>query len=121
MGRPFGLGLRSQLMLALIVAFGAAFVLLSLVTARLNESESAEEQRTRALGLAHPQRSEARSRESVENLRDIVAAIKGGNADDAERLTRAEASQAAEEVLRLLAFADDTASQTEAKSEGVGA
>jgi signal transduction histidine kinase len=52
MGRSFGLGLRSQLMLALIVAFGAAFVLLSLVTARLNESESAEEQRTRALGLA---------------------------------------------------------------------
>ena len=52
MGRPFGLGLRSQLMLALIVAFGAAFVLLSLVTARLDESESAEEQRTRAAGLA---------------------------------------------------------------------
>ena len=40
MGRPFGLGLRSQLMLALIVAFGAAFVLLSLVTARLDESEN---------------------------------------------------------------------------------
>ncbi len=39
-------------MLALIVAFGAAFVLLSLVTARLDESESAEEQRTRAAGLA---------------------------------------------------------------------
>ena len=36
MGRSFGLGLRSQLMLALIVAFGAAFVLLSLVTARLD-------------------------------------------------------------------------------------
>ncbi len=43
---------RSQLMLALIVAFGAAFVLLSIVTARLDESESAEEQRTRAMGLA---------------------------------------------------------------------
>jgi signal transduction histidine kinase len=40
-------------MLALIVAFGAAFVLLSLVTARLDERESAEEQRTRAIGLAH--------------------------------------------------------------------
>ena len=39
-------------MLALIVAFGAAFVLLSLVTARLDESESAEEQGTRAQGLA---------------------------------------------------------------------
>jgi len=52
MGRSFGLGLRSQLMLALIVAFGAAFVLLSLVTARLDERENAEEQRTRATGLA---------------------------------------------------------------------
>ncbi|NOQ84282.1 MAG: HAMP domain-containing protein [Myxococcales bacterium] len=52
MGRPFGLGLRSQLMLALIVAFGAAFVLLSLVTARLDESENARERQTRAAGLA---------------------------------------------------------------------
>ena len=52
MGRSFGLGLRSQLILALVVAFGAAFVLLSLVTARLDESQSAEEQRTRAIGLA---------------------------------------------------------------------
>ncbi|MGB8331198.1 MAG: HAMP domain-containing sensor histidine kinase [Polyangiales bacterium] len=52
MGRPFGLGLRSQLIVALIVAFGAAFVLLSLVTARLDERENAEEQRTRAAALA---------------------------------------------------------------------
>ena len=52
MGRSFGLGLRSQLMLALIVAFGAAFVLLSLVTARLDESENARERQTRAAGLA---------------------------------------------------------------------
>ena len=52
MERPFGLGLRSQLMLALIVAFGAAFVLLSVVTARLDESERAEEQSLYASGLA---------------------------------------------------------------------
>ena len=52
MGRPFGLGLRSQLMLALIVAFGAAFVLLSLVTARLDENENAEAQKFRAASLA---------------------------------------------------------------------
>ncbi len=39
-------------MLALIVAFGAAFVLLSLVTARLDESERAEERTTRAAGVA---------------------------------------------------------------------
>jgi two-component system NtrC family sensor kinase len=47
MRRPFGLGLRSQLMFALVVAFGAAFVLLSLVTARLDSIDhviaSAEE------------------------------------------------------------------------------
>jgi signal transduction histidine kinase len=62
MGRPFGLGLRSQLMLALIVAFGGAFVLVSLVTARLDESENAEEQRTRAAGLAQALASGAGSR-----------------------------------------------------------
>jgi len=39
-------------MLALIVAFGAAFVLLSLVTARLDERENARERQTRAEGLA---------------------------------------------------------------------
>lgn len=39
-------------MLALVVAFGAAFVLLSLVTARLEERETAEEQRARAGALA---------------------------------------------------------------------
>jgi two-component system NtrC family sensor kinase len=42
MGRPFGLGLRSQLMLALVVAFGAAFVLLSLVTARLDSLDAVD-------------------------------------------------------------------------------
>jgi two-component system NtrC family sensor kinase len=42
MGRPFGLGLRSQLILALVVAFGAAFVLLSLVTARLDAIDEVE-------------------------------------------------------------------------------
>ncbi len=52
MARPFGLGLRSQLMLALIVVFGGAFVLLSLVTARLDESANAEERRARATAVA---------------------------------------------------------------------
>ena len=76
MGRPFGLGLRSQLMLALIVAFGAAFVLLSLVTARLDESESAEEQRTRAAGLAQAlasgagPRGEGLTEESIASMID---------------------------------------------------
>ncbi len=76
MGSPFGLGLRSQLMLALIVAFGAAFVLLSLVTARLDESENAQEQRMRAEGIAQALASSAGSpREdrvsaSIESLLD---------------------------------------------------
>lgn len=39
-------------MLALIVAFGVAFVLLSLVTARLDESENAEQQRVQAEAVA---------------------------------------------------------------------
>lgn len=52
MGRPFGLGLRSQLMVALMVAFGGAFVLLGLVTARLDESASADRQRRHSESLA---------------------------------------------------------------------
>ncbi len=39
-------------MFALIVAFGGAFLLLSLVTARLDENASAQQQRTRAESLA---------------------------------------------------------------------
>lgn len=94
---------------------GAASDTLSTMLATLH----ARMWRWRALGLAHPQRSEARSRESVENLRDIVAAIKNANAEEAERLTRAEASQAAEEIQRLLArseetFADKAPSRAEA-------
>ena len=97
-----------------VLGAGAASDTLSTMLATLH----ARMWRWRTLGLAHPQRSEARSRESVENLRDIVAAIKNGNADEAERLTRAEASQAAEEVQRLLAdseeaFADEAASQAD--------
>ncbi len=61
-------------MLALIVAFGAAFVLLSVVTARLDESKSAEEQRTRAAGLAQALASgagsagEGLSNESIDRM-----------------------------------------------------
>ena len=60
--------------------------------------------RWRALGLGHPQRSEARSRESMENLRAIVDAVRRRDADAAERLTREEDHQAGREVMRLLAF-----------------
>jgi DNA-binding GntR family transcriptional regulator len=78
---------------------GAASETLSSMLATLH----ARMWRWRMLGLAHPRRSSERSRESVENLRAIVAAIGRGDSDEAERITRIEASQAADEVLRLLA------------------
>jgi len=63
--------------------------------------------RWRALGLTHPKRSRDRSKESIDNLRAIVAAIRKRDADAAEQITRHEAENAAAEVLRLLA--DETA------------
>ena len=59
--------------------------------------------RWRALGLTHPGRSPDRSRESIANLRAMLAAIQRRDADAAERITRDEAGKAAQEVLRLLA------------------
>jgi DNA-binding GntR family transcriptional regulator len=58
--------------------------------------------RWRALGLSHPERSAQRSKESVRNLRAMLAAIKKRDADAAERITREEADRAAAEVMRLL-------------------
>lgn len=58
--------------------------------------------RWRALGLTHPQRSSDRSRESIRNLKAVLAAIRKREPDAAERLTRDEASKAAQEVMRLL-------------------
>jgi len=58
--------------------------------------------RWRALGLSHPERSEQRSKESVRNLRAMLAAIRKRDADAAERITRDEANRAAAEVMRLL-------------------
>lgn len=59
--------------------------------------------RWRALGLSHPQRSAERSIESMRGLRAMIAAIKARNADLAERIIRAEVTEAAAEVTRLLA------------------
>lgn len=59
--------------------------------------------RWRALGLSHHNRSKARSKESMKNLRAILVAIKKGDAETAERITREEAHKAAEEIMRLLA------------------
>jgi GntR family transcriptional regulator, trigonelline degradation regulator len=63
--------------------------------------------RWRALGLTHPDRSPDRSQESIANLKALLAAIRAGDTDAAERVTRDEASQAAREVLRLLAASAD--------------
>lgn len=58
--------------------------------------------RWRALGLTHPQRSDARSRESIEGLRAILVAIRGRDAEAAEKLMREEAQHAAAEIMRLI-------------------
>lgn len=58
--------------------------------------------RWRALGLSHPERSVRRSKESMRNLRAMLAAIRKRDPDAAERITRVEASRAAAEVMRLL-------------------
>jgi DNA-binding GntR family transcriptional regulator len=60
--------------------------------------------RWRAIGLTHPKRSPKRSRESVNSLRAMFAAIKAGEAAKAEQLAREETAQAAAEVMRLLAI-----------------
>ncbi len=63
--------------------------------------------RWRAMGLTHPDRSPDRSRESVRNLKAMLAAIRKREPDAAERITREEAVKAAEEVMRLLGRSRD--------------
>ena len=67
--------------------------------------------RWRWLGLRHPQRAPSRSRETIRNLRTLVAALRKRDPDLAERIIRQEVTRAATEVTRLLAAAphgDDT-------------
>ena len=66
------------------------------------ESLHARVVRWRAIGLGHPQRSSKRSAESVEGLKAIVAAVKDGDGDRAEKIARAEVMNAASEIMRLL-------------------
>lgn len=61
--------------------------------------------RWRSLGLGHPQRSPSRSRETIRNLRALVAALRKRDPDLAERIIRHEVTRAAIEVTRLLAGA----------------
>jgi DNA-binding GntR family transcriptional regulator len=59
--------------------------------------------RWRALGLGHPRRSRGRSKEAVKGLRDLLKAIERRDADEAEEIARLEVSNAAKEVMRILA------------------
>jgi GntR family transcriptional regulator, trigonelline degradation regulator len=59
--------------------------------------------RWRAVGLGHPQRSAERSLASMRALHAMITAIKARNADLAEKIIRAEVTEAAVEVTRLLA------------------
>jgi GntR family transcriptional regulator, trigonelline degradation regulator len=66
--------------------------------------------RWRALGLSHPARSARRSRDSLANLGAILEAVRARDGEAAERLTRAEAEHAAQEVMRLLAESQERSS-----------
>ncbi len=59
-------------------------------------------QRWRTLGLSHAKRSSERPKESVSDLRGIVAAIKARDGELAERLARQDVENAAAEIMRLL-------------------
>ena len=63
---------------------------------------NARVQRWRALGLSHAKRSSERSRESVNDLRGILTAIKARDGDLAEKLARQDVMNAAAEIARLL-------------------
>jgi DNA-binding GntR family transcriptional regulator len=58
--------------------------------------------RWRALGLSHPQRSDQRWKESIENLRAFLVAVKARDGALAECILRGEVTKAATEVIRLL-------------------
>ncbi len=58
--------------------------------------------RWRALGLSHAKRSSGRSRQSVADLKGIVAAIRARDGERAEALARQDVTNAAAEIARLL-------------------
>jgi DNA-binding GntR family transcriptional regulator len=65
--------------------------------------------RWRAVGLTHPDRAYDRLDESVENLRCLITAIRNKDGESADRITRKEVSNAADEVMRLIASEQETA------------
>lgn len=58
--------------------------------------------RWRALGLTHPKRTTPRLRESLNNLNQLMTAIRNRDGAAAEAIAREEVSKAAEEVMRLI-------------------
>lgn len=58
--------------------------------------------RWRAVGLAHPKRSQNRSQESIKGLQELLHSIKEKDADRAETIMREEVYKAAAEVTRLI-------------------
>ena len=58
--------------------------------------------RWRAVGLSHADRSRARSTQAIGSLRDLVAAIRSGDAAAAEQAIRDDTAAAAQEVMRLV-------------------
>jgi len=81
-----------------ILFAGAASEALSSMLGTLHARVS----RWRALGLGHPKRSSRRSKESIDNLRALYAAIRKRDGAKAEHLMREETHLAGAEVLRLL-------------------
>jgi len=77
---------------------GSASEILSLMLATVH----ARIWRWRALGLTHPNRASWRLRESVKNLKQLMAAIRKRDGVAAEALAREEVSRAAAEVMRLI-------------------
>ena len=58
--------------------------------------------RWRTVGLSHADRSRARSTQAIGSLRDLVAAIRSGDAAAAEQAIRDDTAAAAQEVMRLV-------------------
>jgi DNA-binding GntR family transcriptional regulator len=58
--------------------------------------------RWRAVGLSHADRSRARSTQAIGGLRDLVTAIRSGDAAAAEQAIRDDTAAAAQEVMRLV-------------------
>lgn len=62
--------------------------------------------RWRAVGLSHADRSRARSAQAIRGLRELVAAIRAGDAAAAEQAIRVDTAAAAQEVMRLVGMTE---------------